>query len=193
MSLTIDVLVQNKKIFNPNEKLMNSGQGIWNITNGSINFDRVAVQITDVYYVTDDTQMRPDLIAYYRYSNQGRMGSLLKFNGYSNPFSLDTGQILYLPTEKSITDGFTAKKEKDKGGNTNSSPSNVFKKNQESKISKPSEGRKKYVENKIKNKPPQVLPPNMTQVGEDSVIRKNGKIIFAPNSGGGGINKPSNL
>lgn len=193
MSLTIDVLVHNKKIFNPDERLMNSGQGIWNLTNSSISFDRVSVQITDVYYVTDDDQMRPDLIAYYRYSNQGRMGSLLKFNGYSNPFSLDTGQILYLPLERSITDGFDSKKEKDKGGNTNTSPSSVFKKNQESKISKPSEGRKKYVENKIKNKPAQVLPPNMTQAGEEGVVRKNGKIIFAPSSGGGGINKPSNL
>jgi hypothetical protein len=121
------------------------------------------------------------------------MGTLLKFNGYSNPFSLDTGQILYIPLEKSITDGFDSKKNLDKKGNTNSSPSNAFKKAQESKIFKPSEGRKKYVENKIKNKPAQVLPPNMTQPGEQTVIRKDGKIIFAPSSGGGGYNKPSNL
>jgi hypothetical protein len=137
--------------------------------------------------------MRPDLIAYYRYSKQERMGSLLKFNGYSNPFSLDTGQILYLPLEKTITDAFESKKSLDKGGNSNSSPANAFKKAQESKIFKPSEGRKKYVENKIKNKPAQVLPPNMAQEGEKTVIRKDGKIIFAPNSGGGGYNRPSNL
>ncbi len=193
MGLNIDVLFENKKVFNPDEKLMNANQGIWNLTNSSITFNNVRVQVREVYYVTDDDQMRPDLIAYYRYSNQGRMGSLLKFNGYSNPFSLDTGQILYIPLEKSITDGFDSKKNLDKKGNTNSSPSNAFKKAQESKISKPSEGRKKYVENKIKNKPAQVLPPNMTQPGEQTVIRKDGKIIFAPNSGGGGYNKPSNL
>jgi hypothetical protein len=193
MGLNIDVLFENKKVFNPDEKLMNANQGIWNLTNSSITFNNVRVQVREVYYVTDDDQMRPDLIAYYRYSNQGRMGTLLKFNGYSNPFSLDTGQILYIPLEKSITDGFDSKKNLDKKGNTNSSPSNAFKKAQESKISKPSEGRKKYVENKIKNKPAQVLPPNMTQPGEQTVIRKDGKIIFAPNSGGGGYNKPSNL
>jgi hypothetical protein len=193
MGLNIDVLFENKKVFNPDEKLMNANQGIWNLTNSSITFNNVRVQVSEVYYVTDDDQMRPDLIAYYRYSNQGRMGTLLKFNGYSNPFSLDTGQILYIPLEKSITDGFDSKKNLDKKGNTNSSPSNAFKKAQESKISKPSEGRKKYVENKIKNKPAQVLPPNMTQPGEQTVIRKDGKIIFAPSSGGGGYNKPSNL
>jgi hypothetical protein len=193
MGLNIDVLFENKKVFNPDEKLMNANQGIWNLTNSSITFNNVRVQVREVYYVTDDDQMRPDLIAYYRYSNQGRMGTLLKFNGYSNPFSLDTGQILYIPLEKSITDGFDSKKNLDKKGNTNSSPSNAFKKAQESKIFKPSEGRKKYVENKIKNKPAQVLPPNMTQPGEQTVIRKDGKIIFAPSSGGGGYNKPSNL
>ncbi len=193
MGLNIDVLFENKKVFNPDEKLMNANQGIWNLTNSSITFNNVRVQVSEVYYVTDDDQMRPDLIAYYRYSNQGRMGTLLKFNGYSNPFSLDTGQILYIPLEKSITDGFDSKKNLDKKGNTNSSPSNAFKKAQESKISKPSEGRKKYVENKIKNKPAQVLPPNMTQPGEQTVIRKDGTIIFAPSSGGGGYNKPSNL
>jgi len=193
MGLNIDVLFENKKVFNPDSKLMNANQGIWNLTNSSLSYDNVRVQVSGVYYVTEDDQMRPDLIAYYRYSKQERMGSLLKFNGYSNPFSLDTGQVLYLPLEKSITDGFDSRKNLEKKGNTNSSPASAFKKAQESKIFKPSEGRKKYVENKIKNKPAQILPPNMTQSGEQTVIRKDGKIIFAPSSGGGGNNKPSNL
>ena len=192
MSLGIDVLYTNKKVFNPDPVLMRGNQGIWDLTNSSLSFKNVNVQIKKVYYYTEDDQMRPDLVAMYNYGDQGYMGSLLKFNGYSNPFAVDTGQILYIPSDRSIKDGFEQKKKEDKGGNTNTSPASAFKKNQERKIAKPSEGRKKYLETKIKNQPSQILPPNMMQPGESSVIRQGGKIIFAPNAGGGS-NTPTNL
>jgi hypothetical protein len=193
MSLGIDVLSTNKKVFNPDPNLMRANQGIWDLTNASLSFKNVGVQIKRLYYYTEDDQMRPDLVAFYNYGNQNSMGSLLKFNGYSNPFAIDTGQMLYIPTDRTIKDAFEQKKKEDKGGNTNTSPASAFKKNQEQKISKPSGGRQKYIDSKIKNQPSQILPPNMMQPGESSVIRKDGKIVFAPNAGGGGSNRPTNL
>jgi hypothetical protein len=66
----------------------------------------------------------------------------------------------------------------------------VFKKNQEQKKFKVSEGRKKYLQDKIKNKPAMDLPPNVLQPGEKVIDKKNGFFIFAPNAGGGGFNTP---
>jgi hypothetical protein len=122
------------------------------------------------------------------------MGSLLKFNGISNPFSLNEGQVLAIPTAKTLDDSFRVKKLQNQSGssNSNTNPLNTFKKNQEQKKFKVSEGRKKFLEENIKNKPVLNLPPNVLQPGEATITRENGLLIFAPNAGGGGTNLPSN-
>ena len=84
------------------------------------------------------------------------------------------------------------KKKLEKGGNTNSSPSDAFRKSQEQKIVKASEGRKKFVESRVKKQPAQILPPNMSQAGERPTVRKNGIIVFGPDAGGGGVNGVNN-
>jgi hypothetical protein len=193
MALTIDTLLENKKVFNPDPTLMSAKQGIWDLTNGSLSFKNVELQFDGVYYVSEDAQMRLDLFAANKYGDQGKIGSLLKVNGYSNPFAISTGQILYIPTLRSINSAVAKKKELDKSGNTNSSPSEAFKKNQERKIARASEGRKKFIDSKVKNAPAQVLPPNFAQDGQPAVIRTNdGRILYGANSGGGS-NSGTNL
>ena len=182
--LEIDVLTKNKNVFNPDPELMNRNYGIWDLTKSSVSYKNVNVNVDIVYMVPEDMQMRPDLLAYRKYGKEGSFGSVLKFNGISNPFSLSEGFFLYMPTETSIQQAFDAKKKLDKGGNTNSSPAQAFRKSQESKIVKPSEGRSKFLESKIKNPPGQVLPPNLRQEDERSTVRKNGFIVFGPDAGG---------
>jgi len=41
--------------------------------------------------------MRPDLIADSIYGDQNQLDALLKFNGISNPYSVNAGDILYAP------------------------------------------------------------------------------------------------
>jgi len=194
MSLLIDTISENKKVFNPSPNL-NSSQnyGVWDLTQPSITYEGVNVKIQSLFTVTEYLQMRPDLIAQIKLSDQGKMGSLLKFNSISNPFSLDQGQLLAIPTATTIDDSFRQKKLKQQAGtsNTNTNPSNSFKKNQEQKKFKVSEGRKKFLEEKVKNKPGLILPPNMLQPGEATIQRENGFLIFAPNAGGGGTNSPT--
>jgi hypothetical protein len=134
--------------------------------------------------VPEDLQMRPDLLAYRKYGKEGAFGSMLKFNGISNPFAFTEGFFMYMPSAASIQAAFDAKKKLDKGGNTNVSPAQAFRKSQESKIVKPSEGRTKFLESKIKNQPGQILPPNLRQEGEKSTVRKNGYTVFGPDAGG---------
>ncbi len=189
----IDTISTNKKVFNPNPELNSTGNyGVWDLTQGSITYSGVGVQIQSLFTVTEYLQMRPDLISQIKLSDQGKMGSLLKFNSISNPFSLNEGQILAIPSTRTIDESFRVKKIEQQSGtsNTNTNPANTFKKNQEQKKFKVSEGRKKFLDEKVKNPPGLNLPPNMLQPGESTIQRENGFIIFAPNAGGGGSNTP---
>lgn len=193
MPLLIDTINQNKKVFNPNPELNSTGDfGIWDLTQASITYSGVTVTLESLFTVTEYLQMRPDLIAQIKYGSQGKMGSLLKFNSISNPFSITEGQILAVPSSQTIDDSFRSKQfqESGKKSNTNTNPLDSFKKNQEQKKFKVSEGRKKFLDEKIKSTPGLILPPNMLQPGETTIQRENGFLIFAPNAGGGGTNSP---
>lgn len=193
MALDIDTLEQNKRVFNPNPDLNATGNfGIWDLTQASITYVGVTVSIKSFFTVTEYLQMRPDLIAQIKFGDQGKMGSLLKFNAISNPFSLKEGQLLAIPTTQTIDDSFAAKKAQaqKKDSNTNTNPANAFKKSQEQKKFRVSEGRKKFLEQKVKNRPALILPPNVLQPGEATIATANGLLILAPNAGGGGTNTP---
>jgi len=193
MALLIDTLEQNKNVFNPNPGLDSTGNfGIWDLTKASITYSGVNVSIQSFFTVAEYLQMRPDLIAQIKFGQQGKMGSLLKFNAISNPFSIKEGQILAIPTTQTIDDSFGSKKAQaqKKDSNTNTNPANSFKKSQEQKKFKVSEGRKKFLDEKIKNRPALVLPPNVLQPGEATLQTENGFLILAPNAGGGGTNSP---
>lgn len=56
---------------------------------------------TIIEHVVDEDQLgRPDLIALKYYSNQKLTDMLLKFNGVSNPFSLNTGDVIEVPVNQ---------------------------------------------------------------------------------------------
>lgn len=193
MALLIDTITKNKSVFNPNQELNSTGNyGIWDLTKASITYDRLNIQLKSFFTVTEYYQMRPDLIAAIKMGDQGKVGSLLKFNGVCNPFALAEGIILAIPADGTVKESFRVKKNSNQASNsnTNTNPNESFRKNQEQKKFKVSEGRKKFLEEKIKNKPELNLPPNVLQPGEKVIDNKNGFFIFAPNAGGGGFNAP---
>ena len=195
MALSIDTITKNKSVFNPKTSLNNGDFGIWDLTNPSVSYMQGSMEIDTFYVVPDYYQMRPDIIAAIKYGDQGKVGSLLKFNQISNPFAIKAGMFLIMPTERSIEDSFDARKlfnQNLTNDNTNTNPSNVFKKNQEQKKFKVSEGRKNFINSQIKNKPAIVISPNVSQPNEKSTIKKDGYVVFGPNAGGGGTNLPVN-
>lgn len=192
--LLIDTISKNKAIFNPSPELDSNKYGIWDLTRPSITYDGVNVKIGEVFIVGEDYQMRPDLIAAIKFGDHSKMGSLLKLNNISNPFAIDSTRILMLPTSSTIDSTFNVKKSKNQAAasNTSTNPNQVFRNNQEQKKFKVSDGRKKFLASKIKNSPEMSLPPNIMQPSQRTTIKKDGFIIFAPDSGGGGLTKPSN-
>lgn len=195
MGLLIDTLSENKAIFNVNTKLGSESYGIWDLTRPSVKYIQNNMKIDTIYVVTEYYQMRPDIIASMQYGNAGKMGSLLKFNNISNPFAINTGTFLLIPNDNSIEETFNLKKLANQdaiASNTNTNPNEVFKKNQEQKKFKVSEGRKNFLDAKVKNQPSLIISPNVTQPNSKSIEKKNGYIIFAPDAGGGGANLPVN-
>jgi hypothetical protein len=193
MALIIDTITQNKSVFNPQNNLNSTGTyGIWDLTKASITYNNLPVAISSFFIVTEYYQMRPDLIAAIKLGDPGMVGSLLKFNAIGNPFSLKEGMALAIPDTSTVKETFRVKKiqNQEVSSNTNTNPNNVFKKNQEQKKFKVSDGRKKFLQDKIKNKPELNLPPNVLQPGEKTITRENGFFVFAPNAGGGGFNTP---
>jgi hypothetical protein len=195
MGLLIDTLSKNKEIFNVNTASDGSSYGIWDLTRSSVSYLQNNMEIDTLYIVTEYYQMRPDIIASMKYGDAGKMGSLLKFNNISNPFAINTGTFLIVPAPKSIEDTFNLKKlinQESGTSNTNTNPNEVFKKNQEQKKFKVSEGRKNFLDAKVKNQPSLIISPNVTQPNAKSIEKKNGYLIFAPDAGGGGANLPVN-
>ena len=193
--LLIDTLKNNKSTFNPESGLENANYGIWDLTKASLTYNNVDIQIEDVFFVKDIYQMRPDLIAAIKLGDQAKVGSLLKINGISNPFALDEGRFILIPSGSTVERSFDVKKIRNQANtssNTNTNPNEAFRKNQEQKKFKVSDGRKKFLEAKVKKQPEMVLPPNVMQPSQRTILKKDGFLIFAPDAGGGGLNRPVN-
>jgi hypothetical protein len=72
------------------------GEDVIDITKKSIDFNGQATDINRVAYVSEECQMRPDLISYQNYGDDGYWDLILKFNGISNPFALSQNDVLVI-------------------------------------------------------------------------------------------------
>ncbi len=75
-----------------------NGQEIIDITKKSMDFTSEEPNIISGHYVSEEHQMRPDLISYINYGQDDYWDLILKFNGISNPFSLESTQFLFIPS-----------------------------------------------------------------------------------------------
>jgi len=192
--LEIDTLSVNKRIFNPNESDQSKSIGIWDLTQASVNYDIQFMNSRKVFRVTSDMVMRPDLISLYQIGDTQYCGSMMKVNGISNPFSIDEGRLLFILSREMIIKTYDKKKDQISGQSTSqqNTPLDNLKRAQEDKVFKVSPGRKNFLDKTIKNKPPLILPPNVSQPGDRKFTRKGNVFTFAPDAGKGGFNKPLN-
>lgn len=189
--LTIDTLFVNKEIFNPNPENEASSFGIWDLTKSSVNYNIGFMNSRKIYTVPEGQEMRPDLISLYQTGDIQYCGSIMKINGISNPFAIDKGQSMFILTPSIIQKTYEKKKnENTQGGSNKSSDLDKIKKTQEDKKFKISPGRKKFLDKSVKNTPPLILPPNVSQPGDRRFSRKGRVFTFAPDAGKGGFNRP---
>lgn len=188
--IEIDTLSRNKSIFNPNKDLQNQGIGILDLTRASLSFRNVNLKIIQFYRVPEDAQMRPDLICLQAYGNLTNIGSLMKINGISNPFAVNTGTMFAIPEDSGLEAAFDQKKMTLASGNTTDNPNTAFRKSQENKAFKTSDSRKNFLEQQSNAKNPiaQPLPPNLLQQGEVQTLKTTTVIALGPSTSAAGPN-----
>jgi len=169
---------------------MDQGVGIWDLTRSSVSFSRINLKISKFYTVTEEAQMRPDLICLQAYGNLTNVGSLMKINSYSNPFAISEGMLFAIPVQDRLDAAFDQKRKLISQNNTSTNPNTAFRRSQENKAFQVSDSRKKFVEAQAqaKNPIPQALPPNILQQGEVQVLKTPQVIALGPSVSSAGPN-----
>ena len=188
--IEIDTLSRNKTIFNPNRGLMEQGIGIWDLTKSSVSFSLVNLKIQSFINLTEDAQMRPDLVALQSYGDLKYTGSLMKINSISNPFAIQTGTVFAIPVQDRIDAAFDQKRTLLGQNNTTTNPNSTFRKSQENKAFKVSQSRKSFLEAQtgIKSPTSQAIPPNLLQEGEVQTLKTPEFISLGPSVSSAGPN-----
>jgi len=133
----------------------------------------------NVYRVPREYAMRPDLIAKAVYNNSIYAEIILKYNGISNPFSIDEGDIILIPDLDSAVGKIKSgtKSESDDRANK---IRNSYKYIDPLKI--PSKAGKKrlaeFNKRQIINTPSGTLPPNFAEEGTSQLTYRNGRVYF---------------
>ena len=151
-----------------------NGDLLVDLTRGSIDkFQFASVNPISVYVVAEEDQMRPDLISHRVYDDHTNVDLLMKYNGISNPFSVEVGDFLRIPSRADIARVFRYPDEIKDIGDISEVNSNRVSQN----ILNPKTVKdKKRLEELSKNR--EVVPSNVTKKGDKNVKVKDGKLVF---------------
>jgi hypothetical protein len=179
--MIVTKLLRVKNIF-----IKENGEKLIDLISSTFKFNGNGASLGPVLVLPEEA-MRPDLVAERIYGNQDRWDVLLKFNGVSNPFSLDSDTLLLAPSDMVFSKMVTSPKTvPDKGGDRGKTNSDVTMKPKTKKDQKRLDSLKK----KIK----EVTPPNVNMTGESNIKVVNGRVIFGSNiSTSESLNKNNSL
>ena len=127
--------------------------------------------------VNEEYAMRPDLISMFAYGVDHYADIIMKFNGISNPFAINDGDLLLIPQLAGAKTFYKQPKPTKK--EIEEIKRAFIDKN---RFSKPTQDRldklKQLAESK-KNGSPTIEPSNKLKPGESAVTTKGGALIFA--------------
>ncbi|HUT79856.1 MAG TPA: hypothetical protein VMZ29_01535 [Candidatus Bathyarchaeia archaeon] len=131
----------------------------------------------NVYKVPRDYVMRPDLISKAVYNNSLYAEVLLKYNGISNPFSINENDLILIPDLDSANAKIKSEAA-DKKESRAERIRNTYKYIDPLKIPSKGEILKKYNERQIVDTQADSLPPNFTEPGTSQVTYRGGRVYF---------------
>lgn len=124
------------------------------------------------FKVPKDYVMRPDLISKAVYNTPAYAEVILKFNGISNPFSIDQNDVILIPNLDSVNQKMI------KQSTANKSELDALRESYKyidpAKVPSKSEEMMSYESRKLSA----ALPPNIAQEGTSQIIRRNGRVYF---------------
>jgi hypothetical protein len=173
--LSIDI-IESKPYFTNG----NTGKSYLDLVAPSWSSRNIIYTIKNIAIVSDETEMRGDLVSLLYMQDTSKVGTLLKLNNISNPLSLKSGEVLFVPGDDMTNDLF-------KGGekqNNQKQKARSFRKELQEKISQVSKDRLEYLNSKnISNLTQSPLPPNMLQEGQQQILVADGRLLFGPDAG----------
>jgi hypothetical protein len=132
-----------------------------------------------VVAVSEYENMRPDLMANRLYGDQSKWDAILKYNGISNPFSIQEGDLLYALPFSSLESVYISPRTIEEREQKQESGS------KSQKVSKKDKNRVRNLERKSSKNADGVnigengeLPPNLSKAGDKSIKVKDGRLIF---------------
>jgi hypothetical protein len=139
-----------------------------------------------VYRVPTDYEMRPDLIAQSVYNNTIYAEYILKYNGISNPFSIDKGDIILIPSLETARQN-TKKQGEGAEDSDSKRIRNSYKYIDPAKAPRRDKDIEKFDQRNLGKKDSQLadgaLPPNIAQEGETGITYRNGRVYFGEGIG----------
>lgn len=152
-----------------------NGDTVVDLIRGVISFLGVKVNQGRTYVVEDGVEMRPDLISKVFYQTTSSMCLLLKYNGISNPFSVNVGDLFKVPDDDVLNQ--LIKNPEDINGTADNWMNSTRKKKKQFIVkpkTKQDKARLDYLQqNAAANT---IAPPNVAK--DTSVKVVNGKIVF---------------
>lgn len=168
--MRLNKTIDNKRIFKRPD-----GIELVDLTQQNFNPSDEAT-IVDVIKVSKDFEMRPDLLARTAYKNIDAVDLIVKQSGFSNPFTFEENDVIYLQELREISKQF---------GNIDKEDAKKIVRNQYIDSSKAPElddnlrkfeKRQKPKPAPKKSAPP--LPPNFAQEGDKEIRLVGGKVIY---------------
>jgi hypothetical protein len=137
-----------------------------------------------VYRVPREYVMRPDLLSQASYNNTIYAEYILKYNGISNPFSINEGQIIIIPNLDNVKE--VTKDRSDDGEDSDAKRiRNSYKYIDPTKVPKRDMDVEDFDKRNLTGKDAQLqdgaLPPNIAQEGENGIVVRNGRVFFGEN------------
>jgi hypothetical protein len=151
-----------------------NGDTVVDLTRRSVSFKGVKIGQGKSYLVEDGIEMRADLLSKAFYQTSGLLCLLLKYNGISNPFSLNVGDLIKIPDDGVLL-SMVSNPEKLNGSGGNWQTSTRKKKSSAAinPKTKQDETRINYLQSTSST---QIAPTNVAR--DKSVKIVNGRIVF---------------
>jgi hypothetical protein len=160
------------------------GEKIVDLTYPSVRYNYDPTIISAIA-VDPQMEMRPDIVSRVAYGTTDFWDLLLKYNGISNPFSIERNDLLLIPLLEDMREQLAP------AGSQNVIADTVRKQyidvskkaKQDPKLAEAEKKRREAQRKKAENLGVQSttnLPPNIAEEGDREIIIKGGKVFFGP-------------
>lgn len=162
-----------------------NGEKIIDLTYPSIRYN-YSPRVESVVSITEQMEMRPDLLSRAAYGSTEQWDIILKYNARSNPFAISVDDIFLIPSLDDMNEQLAT------SGNDNTIADVIRK--QYIDVSKKAQVDPKLASLEQKRKDAQRkavegvgvqsvsnLPPNISENGDNEIVIKGGLVYFGPN------------